>query len=157
MASKSCENGSVRYYVRKWRSCGTGNGWTTIHPHRLPGATATTISSRESILSPYRYKAAKEHYEALMAAAKAHGGPTIYTKATVPDWTAIISVTPRPIMAPNGSGESAKHQLYFPCSPWSVKSEASIAKRYFTIRTPSLRQSVGWDKTQQWFGYQART
>ena len=41
---------------------------------------------RESILSPYPYKTAKEHYEALMAAAKAKGGPTVYTKATVPDW-----------------------------------------------------------------------
>jgi len=41
---------------------------------------------RAQILSPYPYKTAKEHYEALMAAAKAKGGPTVYTKATVPDW-----------------------------------------------------------------------
>ncbi len=41
---------------------------------------------RESILSPYPYKTAKEHYEALLAAAKAKGGPTVYTKTTVPDW-----------------------------------------------------------------------
>ena len=41
---------------------------------------------RERILSPYPYKTAKEHYEALLAATKARGGPTVYTKATVPDW-----------------------------------------------------------------------
>lgn len=41
---------------------------------------------RESILSPYPYKTAKEHYEALLAAAKAKGGPTVYTKANLPDW-----------------------------------------------------------------------
>ncbi|HLH43891.1 MAG TPA: hypothetical protein VKV74_12955 [Bryobacteraceae bacterium] len=41
---------------------------------------------REKILSPYPYKTAKEHYEALMAKAKSAGGPTVYTKATVPDW-----------------------------------------------------------------------
>ena len=41
---------------------------------------------REKIVSPYPYKTAKEHYEALLAAAKAKGGPTIYTKATTPDW-----------------------------------------------------------------------
>jgi hypothetical protein len=41
---------------------------------------------RESILSPYPYKTAKEHYEALLAAAKAKGGPTVYTRATMPDW-----------------------------------------------------------------------
>ena len=41
---------------------------------------------RERILSPYPYKTAKEHYAALLAATKAKGGPTVYTKATVPDW-----------------------------------------------------------------------
>ena len=40
---------------------------------------------REKIVSPYPYKTAKEHYEDLMAAAKAKGGPTVYTKATTPD------------------------------------------------------------------------
>lgn len=41
---------------------------------------------REQIVSPYPYKTAKAHYEALLAAAKSHGGPTVYTKATTPDW-----------------------------------------------------------------------
>ncbi|HXH24988.1 MAG TPA: hypothetical protein VNI78_07045 [Vicinamibacterales bacterium] len=41
---------------------------------------------RERIVSPYPYKTAKEHWEALLAQAKARGGPTVYTKATLPDW-----------------------------------------------------------------------
>ena len=41
---------------------------------------------RDKIVSPYPYKSAREHYEALLAAAKARGGPTVYTKATTPDW-----------------------------------------------------------------------
>jgi hypothetical protein len=41
---------------------------------------------RESIVSPYPYRTAEEHYKALMEAAKAKGGPTRYTKATVPGW-----------------------------------------------------------------------
>jgi hypothetical protein len=41
---------------------------------------------RSSIVSPYPYKTAKEHYEALLAAVKAKGGPTVYTKANTPDW-----------------------------------------------------------------------
>jgi hypothetical protein len=45
-----------------------------------------TDLTRESILSPYPYKTAKEHYAALLAATKAKGGPTVYTKATTPDW-----------------------------------------------------------------------
>lgn len=41
---------------------------------------------RDSLVSHLPYKTAQEHYEALLAAAKAHGGPTVYTKATTPDW-----------------------------------------------------------------------
>ena len=38
------------------------------------------------IVSPYPYKTAAEHYAALMAKAKAHGGPTHHTRAMLPDW-----------------------------------------------------------------------
>jgi hypothetical protein len=63
-------------------------------PHRLGAnfpATATWGDcdkdiDRQSILSPYPYRTAQEHYEALLADAKKRGGPTVYTKATVPDW-----------------------------------------------------------------------
>lgn len=43
---------------------------------------------REAIVSPYRFKTAQEHYEALLAETKARGGPTQHTYATVPgEWT----------------------------------------------------------------------
>ena len=42
--------------------------------------------SRDQLVSHYPYKTAKEQYDALLAAAKAKGGPTVYTKATTPDW-----------------------------------------------------------------------
>ena len=64
------------------------------------GATATTTLPRERIVSPYAYKTAKEHYEALLAQAKAKGGPTVYTKATVPDWDGYYA---RDNMADTGS------------------------------------------------------
>jgi len=38
------------------------------------------------IVSPYKYKTAAEHYAALMAEAKAAGGPTKHTRQTLPDW-----------------------------------------------------------------------
>jgi hypothetical protein len=41
---------------------------------------------RDKIVSHYPYKTAKEQYDALLAAAKAKGGPTVYTQATLPDW-----------------------------------------------------------------------
>ena len=43
---------------------------------------------REAIVSPYRFKTAEEHYDALMAEARKHGGPTQYTQKTLPeDWS----------------------------------------------------------------------
>jgi hypothetical protein len=41
---------------------------------------------RAEIVSPYAYKTAKEHYAALMQEARARGGPTVYTRATLPAW-----------------------------------------------------------------------
>src|SRR5262249_46636286 len=63
-------------------------------PHR-PGASFPATATwgdcdkdidRQTILSPYPYKTAQEHYAALLADTKKRGGPTVYTKATVPDW-----------------------------------------------------------------------
>jgi hypothetical protein len=43
---------------------------------------------RESIVSPYPFKTAQEHYAALLAETKKRGGPTQHTYATVPgEWT----------------------------------------------------------------------
>src|SRR5882672_1658585 len=63
--------------------------WTSGRIKDNPPASASWSDCkidypREKILSPYPYKTAKEHYEALLAEAKKAGGPTVYTKATVP-------------------------------------------------------------------------
>jgi len=43
---------------------------------------------RAAIVSPYPFKTAQQHYEALLAETKKRGGPTIHTYATVPgEWT----------------------------------------------------------------------
>jgi len=42
---------------------------------------------RAEIVSPYKFRTAKEHYAALLAEARSRGGPTIHTQATVPDWS----------------------------------------------------------------------
>ncbi len=41
---------------------------------------------RSEIVSPYAFTTAKAHYTALLEAAKARGGPTRHTMATLPDW-----------------------------------------------------------------------
>jgi hypothetical protein len=43
---------------------------------------------RAAIVSPYPFKTAEAHYNALLEEARRHGGPTQYTQATLPaDWT----------------------------------------------------------------------
>ena len=41
---------------------------------------------REEIVSPYDFRTAGVHYEALLNEARNHGGPTLHTQATLPDW-----------------------------------------------------------------------
>ena len=41
---------------------------------------------REEIVSPYGFRSAEAHYQALLAEAGERGGPTHYTQATLPDW-----------------------------------------------------------------------
>ena len=59
---------------------------------------------RERIVSPYPYKTAEEHYRALQAQAKAHGGPTVYTKATTPDWDGFYVRDPAASDSPGFTG-----------------------------------------------------
>jgi hypothetical protein len=40
---------------------------------------------REAIVSPYKFKNAQEHYEALLAETKKRGGPTVHTYQTLPN------------------------------------------------------------------------
>ena len=57
-------------------------------PRNAPWGFCERDYPRSAIVSPYPFKTAQAHYEALLTETKAHGGPTQYTYATVPgDWT----------------------------------------------------------------------
>ena len=55
-------------------------------PEDAPWGDCDNDIDRATIVSPYSYKTAEEHYNALLEAAEAGGGPTHYDKASVPDW-----------------------------------------------------------------------
>jgi hypothetical protein len=68
-----------------------GNGVEMIGP-KGPGTAAWGHCDRDmpraALVSPYPFKTAQAHYDALMAETKARGGPTQHTYATVPgEWT----------------------------------------------------------------------
>ena len=56
----------------------------TIRPRTGAWGYCDRDYPREQIVSPYPFKTAKAHYEALLAEAAAHGGPTIYTRDDLP-------------------------------------------------------------------------
>src|SRR6266480_177018 len=93
--SKNFYKDQALWSDKRYFRCNTPRQITDIWTSRRIGANPPASASwgdcnedypRAQIVSPYPYKTAKEHYEALMAKAKAKGGPTVYTKATIPDW-----------------------------------------------------------------------
>jgi hypothetical protein len=93
--SKNFYKDQALWMDKRYYRCNTPGQLSEIWNQRRIGPNPPASASwgncdtdlpRESIVSPYPYKTAKEHYDALMAAAKAKGGPTVYTKATTPDW-----------------------------------------------------------------------
>jgi hypothetical protein len=80
-------------YFRCNAPYGLEQQWRRDMIGKMPPATASwgycdRDYPRESMVSPYTFKTAQAHYEALLAEAKTRGGPTQYTYATVPgEWS----------------------------------------------------------------------
>ncbi len=80
--------------IADMRSGGAGSGTSDPRIGKNPPASARWGNcgkdwARENIVSPYPFKAAKDHYDALLAATRARGGPTKHTYATMPKWDGV--------------------------------------------------------------------
>src|SRR5678815_77205 len=73
---------------KRYARCNTPHQLTDMWPDGTVGKWGDCNNDIpvNQIVSPLKYKTAAEHYEALMAEAKAAGGPTKHTRATLPDW-----------------------------------------------------------------------
>ena len=81
---------------------------------------------RESIVSPYRFKTAQEHYEALMAETKKRGGPSQHTYATVPgEWTGRYM-----------------HPGFTPDNPWWFRMRHNQMTTILSLLTPEYQQRM---------------
>jgi hypothetical protein len=94
--SKNFYKDQALWSDKRYFRCNTPRQITDIWTSRRIGANPPASASwsdctadypRDQIVSPYPYKTAKEHYDALMAKARANGGPTTYTRQNMPpDW-----------------------------------------------------------------------
>ncbi len=75
-------------YAAESQRGANGAALSSDDPKKAPWGFCERDYPREAIVSPYPFKTAQAHYEALLAETKARGGPTMHTYATVPgDWT----------------------------------------------------------------------
>ena len=73
---------------KRYTRCNTPRQLTDMWTNGRSGEWGDCKLDRDvsKIVSPYAYKTAEEHYNALLAEARAKGGPTIYTRQTMPNW-----------------------------------------------------------------------
>lgn len=123
------------------------------------GSDCADHFSREKIVSPYPYKTAKQHYEALLAAAKAKGGPTRYTKATTPDWDGFYDRDPRvsdtpgyqgPDRRPGGEVWIGKSERWIWGGINQVPTVLSILTPEYQKRYVQMLYHEGNDNSHQW-------
>jgi hypothetical protein len=114
---------------------------------------------REKIVSPYPYKTAKAHYEALLAAAKTHGGPTQYTKATTPDWDGFYDRDPRvsdtpglqgPDRRPQGEGWVGRSERWLWGGINQVPTILSLLTPEYQRRYVQMLYHEGVNNSHQW-------
>ena len=112
---------SPRQMMDSYRLYGERPGY----PATAPWGDCNVDYPRDKIVSPYPYKTAKAHYEALLAATKARGGPTVSTKATTPDWDGYYGRA-EPV---DGSG-------------WWLWGTANQYPTYLSLLTPDYQQRM---------------
>ena len=73
---------------KRYTRCNTPRQLTDMWTNGRSGEWGDCKLDRDvsKIVSPYSYKTAEEHYNALLAEAKTKGGPTIHTRQTMPNW-----------------------------------------------------------------------
>lgn len=82
--------------VTDMRSGGAGAGTSDPRIGRNPPESARWGDCemdwpRENLVSPYAFESAEAHYDALLADAKARGGPTRHTYETMPRWDGVYA------------------------------------------------------------------
>jgi hypothetical protein len=71
----------------QWGDYSTGPRYIDSDPATGAWGHCDVDYARENIVSPYAFRTARAHYETLLTEARAHGGPTRYSRDQIPpDW-----------------------------------------------------------------------
>jgi hypothetical protein len=96
---------------------------------------------RESIVSPYPFATAQQHYEALLAETRARGGPTQHTYATVPgEWTGVYA----------HPGNTPNNQYWFRMRHLQVPTVLSLLTEEYKTRMVEETYHQGHTNAPQW-------
>ena len=96
---------------------------------------------REAIVSPYPFKTAREHYEALLAEAKANGGPTVYTRdKPPPDWNGRYSRAISLLFVATRAGKTYEAPEYLNEPPQWYFTSINQTSTILSLLTPEYRQ-----------------
>ena len=129
----------------RWSSpCGRADGSGRIRRDRLPGAIVESTIRAGGLLVPILIRRRRSsRHQALMAQAKAHGGPTVYSKATTPGlgWL-LYSRSEWYGLAPASPGLTEE-----PSGPWEGASAGNLAglikiPTLLSLLTPSIRSAT---------------
>lgn len=128
-----------------WGGGSSGDSLTTLigdaPPHSASWGHCEIDYPRDSIVSPYPFDTAREHYEALLAETKAKGGPTVYSRENPPpDWNGRYS---RPIalefMAAR-SGQTYETPDYLGEPPQWFFTSINQTSTILSLLTPEYQQ-----------------
>jgi len=123
---------------------GTANGSRLIGTN--PPASASwghcdVDYPREAIVSPYPFKTAREHYEALLAETKAKGGPTVYTRdRPPPDWNGRYSRAVSLKFMAGRAGKTYETPAYLEEPPQWFFTSINQTSTILSLLTPEYRQ-----------------
>jgi hypothetical protein len=96
---------------------------------------------RAAILSPYRFKDAREHFDALLAETKANGGPTVYTRQNPPpDWNGRYSRAIALEFLARRAGNTYKAQEYLAEPPQWFFTSINQTSTVLSLLTPEYQR-----------------
>lgn len=113
-------------------------------PATVPWGYCDRDVDRETLVSPYPFDTAQEHYQALLAEAEARGGPTVHTGATLPDWNGVY--------APAGFQQPIGNSSWYGGGAIQVPTYLSLLTPEYQERFVQQMYHYGHDNALQWPG-----